>query len=213
MIDRKGFALLALGALLFAALLYAAMTYQILGWPSDTEAEPAIQPQFLIALYTIVFGLPYALYELTRRANILKVVFLLILIPAIHLGAIYAFLWWTAEGSALAPAIDEMGQEIAGPAVSPALIGGLLSGLVGSLLSFVLVALLGLRAASAGIVVFLAGLVLLTAWGGLGLWLLGDTPQPMDVVLKLFLPWQLIFAFFLSALLRPSPARGTAATV
>ena len=211
MINRTGFALLALGALLFSALLYAAMTYQILGWPADTEVEPGIDPRILIALYTIVFGLPYALYELTRRTNILKVLFLLVLIPAVHFGAIYVFLWWTAEGQAMAPAIDEMGNEIAGSA-SPALIGGLLAGFAGALVSFGLVALLGLRAASAGIVVFLAGLLLLTACGGLGLWLLGDTPGPLDLVLRLYLPWQLIFAFFLSALLRPSPARGTVAT-
>ena len=211
MINRTGFALLALGALLFSALLYAAMTYQILGWPADTAVEPGIDPRILIALYTIVFGLPYALYELTRRTNILKVLFLLVLIPAVHFGAIYVFLWWTAEGQAMAPAIDEMGNEIAGSA-SPALIGGLLAGFAGALVSFGLVALLGLRAASAGLVVFLAGLLLLTACGGLGLSLLGDTPRPMDLVLRLYLPWQLIFAFFLSAMLRPSPARGTVAT-
>ena len=212
MINRTSFALLALGALLFSALLYAAMTYHILGWPSDTELEPGLDPRILIALYTIAFGLPCALYELTRRTNILKFLFLLVLIPAIHFGAIYVFLWWTAEGQAMAPAIDEMGNEIAGSALSPALIGGLLAGFAGALVSFALVALLGLRAATAGLVVFLAGLVLLTAWGGVGLWLLGDTPRPLDLVLRLYLPWQLIFAFFLSALLRPSPPRATVAT-
>ena len=212
MINRTGFGLLALGALLFSALLYAAITYQILGWPSDSDADPAFSPQMLIALYTIVFGLPYALYELTRRTNILKILFLLVLIPAIHFGAMYVFLWWTAEGQALAPAVDEMGNEIAGSALSPALIGGLLAGFAGAAVSFAMVALLRLRAATAGVVAFLAGLLLLTAAGGLGLWLLGDTPEAKDVVLKLFLPWQLIFAFFLSALLRASPPRGTAAT-
>ena len=209
MINRTGFALLALGALLFAALLYAAMTYQILGWPSDTDAQG---PWLQIALYTIVFGLPYALYELVRGGSILKVVLLVLLIPAVHYGAILLFIWWTAEGQALVPAIDEMGQEIAGPAISPAVIAGLLSGFAGALVSFGLVAILGLRAATAGLVVFLAGLLLLTAWGGVGLWLLGDQPEPKDLVLKLYLPWQLIFAFFLSAMLRPSPARGTVAT-
>jgi hypothetical protein len=211
MINRMGFALLALGALLFSALLYAAITYQILGWPSDTESDPAFSPQALIALYTIVFGLPYALYELTRRANILKLLFLLVLIPAVHFGAIYAFIWWTAEGQALAPQIDEMGNEIAGSAMSPALIGGLLSGFAGAALSFMLILLLRLRAETAGLLVFLAGLLLLTAWGGIGLNMLGE-PEAKGVVLKLFLPWQLIFAFFLSALLRPSPPRGTVAT-
>lgn len=212
MINRTGFALLALGALLFSALLYCAITYQILGWPSDTEVDPAVSPQLLIALYTIVFGLPYALYELTRRTDILKFLFLLVLVPVIHFGAIYVFMWWTAEGQAMAPAIDEMGNQIAGSALSPALIGGLLAGFAGAAVSFALLALLGLRAAKAGVVVFVAGLLLLTAAGGLGLWLLGDQPEAKDVALKLFLPWQLIFAFFLSAMLRPSPARGTVAT-
>lgn len=211
MINRTSFALLALGALLFSALLYAAMTYHVLGWPADTEVEPGVDPRILIALYTIAFGLPCALHELTRRTNILKVIFLLVLIPAIHFGAIYVFLWWTAEGQAMAPAIDEMGNEIAGSALSPALVGGLLAGFAGALVSFALVVLLGLRAAAARPVVFLAGLLLLSAWGGLGLWLLGDTPEPKDLVIKLYLPWQLIFAFFLAALLRPSPKRGEAA--
>ena len=212
MINRTGFALLALGALLFSALLYSAITYQILGWPTDNDIDPALNPQILTALYTVVFGLPYALYELTRRTNILKLLFLLVLIPAIHYGALWVFMWWTAEGQALAPAFDEMGNEIAGSALSPALIGGLLSGFAGAAVSFVLLALLRLRARTAGPVVFLAGLLLLTISGGLGLWLLGDPPEAKNVVLRLFLPWQLIFAFFLSALLRPSPARGTVAT-
>ena len=82
MINRTSFALLALGALLFSALLYAAMTYHVLGWPADTEVEPGVDPRILIALYTIAFGLPCALHELTRRTNILKVIFLLVLIPA-----------------------------------------------------------------------------------------------------------------------------------
>lgn len=211
MINRTALGLFALGALLFSALFYVATTNSILGWSVNEMGEPAIDPQILIALYTIAFGLPYALYELTRRTNVLAILFLIVLVPAVHYAATWAFVWWTAEGQALAPSIDEMGNEIA-PAVSPALIGGLLAGFAGAAISFALLALLRLRAASAGPVVFLAGLLLLTAWGGAGLWLLGDTQEPKDVVLKLFLPWQLIFAFFLSALLRPSPPRGTVAT-
>ena len=211
MINRTGFALLALGALLFSALLYSAITYQILGWPADTDVDPAVNPQFLVALYTVVFGLPYAIYELTRRTNILKLLFLLVLIPAIHLGAIYAFMWWTAEGQALAPAVDEMGNEIAGSFFSPALLGGMLSGFAGAALSFALILLLRLRAERAGLLVFLAGLLLLTVWGGIGFNMIGE-PEAKGVVLKLFLPWQLIYAFFLSASLKPSPARGAVST-
>jgi hypothetical protein len=206
MINRTNFALLALGALLFSAVVYVAITYQILGWPSDTDTQPGIDPRILIALYTVAFGLPYALYELTRRTNLLAILFLVILVPAIHYGAIYLYLWWTAQGQDMAAADPAAGS------ANAVLIGGFLAGFAGAAVSFALVFILGLRSSKAGIVVLLAGLLLLTAWGGLGLKLLGDTPEPKDLVLKLFLPWQLIFAFFLSVLLRPSPKRGEVAT-
>jgi hypothetical protein len=206
MINRTNFALLALGAVLFSALLYVAMTYQILGWPSDTDVEPGIDPRKLVALYTIAFGLPYALFELTRKINPLAILFAVILVPLIHYGAIYLYQWWTAAGQDMASADPGAGSSNA------VLIGGLLAGFAGAAVSFALLFVLRLNAAKAGLVVVLAGLVLLAAWGGIGLKLLGDAPEPKDLVLKLFLPWQLIFAFFLSALLRPSPARGAAAT-
>ena len=205
MINRTNFALLALGALLFSAVLYVAMTYQILGWPSDTDLEPGIDPRILVALYTIAFGLPYALFELTRKTNPLAILFAVILIPAIHYGAMYLYLWWTATGQDMAAADPGAGSPNA------VLIGGLLAGFAGAAVSFALLFALRLNAAKANLVVILAGLVLLAAWGGIGLKLLGDTPDPKDLVLKLFLPWQLIFAFFLSALLRPSPKRGDVA--
>jgi hypothetical protein len=205
MINRTSFALLVLGALLFSALLYAAMTYQILGWPSDTDLEPGMDPRILVGLYTIVFGLPYALFELTRKTNFLAILFLIVLVPAIHYGAIQLYLWWTAAGQDLA-------GDAGGGNQNAVLIGGLLAGFAGAAVSFALLFLLGLRAATTSLVVYLAGLLLLTAWGGIGLKLLGDTPEPKDLVLKLFLPWQLIFAFFLSALLRPSLPRGSVAT-
>jgi hypothetical protein len=205
MINRTNFALLALGAVLFSAVLYVAMTYQILGWPSDTDLEPGIDPRILVALYTIAFGLPYALFELTRKTNPLAILFAVILIPAIHYGAMYLYLWWTAAGQDMAAADPAAGSPNA------VLIGGLLAGFAGAAVSFALLFVLRLNAAKANLVVLLAGLVLLAAWGGIGLKLLGDTPEPKDLVLKLFLPWQLIFAFFLSALLRPSPKRGEVA--
>jgi hypothetical protein len=39
-----------------------------------------------------------------------------------------------------------------------------------------------------------------------------ENPSALSFILPIFLPWQLIFGFFLSALLRPSPPRGTVAT-
>jgi hypothetical protein len=201
MINRAGLGLLVLGALLFAAVFYAATTYNILGWSSDAgvgESE-GLAPPILVALYTIAFGLPYALYELTRKTNVLAILFLLVLIPAAHYGAMYAFLWYTGQGEA----------------TDGLLIAGFLAGFAGAALSFLALFILGLRASTAGVAVFGAGLLLLTGWGGLGMKLLNlesETPNAFTYLLPIFLPWQLIFAFFLSALLKPSPKRGVATT-
>ena len=207
MINRTGLGLFALGALLFAALFYVATTYNILGWSVNDMGEPVIDPTLLVALYTIVFGLPYALFELTRRTNWLVLIFVLILIPAAHYGAMNAFLWLSSKGVE--------GGEGGMLATTPALLPGLLAGFAGSALSFLVLVLLGLRAAKAGPAVFLGGLVLLTAWGGVSMLLLNtnqENPSALSFILPIFLPWQLIFGFFLSALLRPSPPRGTVAT-
>ncbi len=205
MINRSGFAAFVLGALLFAALFHFAATYSILGWSVNEMGEPAMEPTMIVALYTIVFGLPYVLLELTRRTNWLAVLFLLILVPAAHYGAMNAFLWLSAQGVE--------GAE-GGLAATPGLLPGLLAGFAGAALSFLALFLLGLRAAKAGPAVFLAGLVLLTAWGGISMLLLNPNPEnptALNFILPIFLPWQLIFGFFLSALLRPSPKRGEVA--
>jgi hypothetical protein len=197
MINRTALALLALGALLFSAIFYLATTQNVLGWTQDGgDGTGLLTPPMLIALYTIAFGLPYALYELTRRTNWLAILYVLIVIPAVHYGAMYAFLWYTGQG------------ENVGTVENAALYGGFLAGFAGALLSFLLLFLFGLRSATAGVAVFFAGLLLLTAWGGLAFKLLPDAPETKDIVLKLYLPWQIIFAFFLSALLRASPRRG-----
>ncbi len=204
MINRTALGLFALGALLFAALFYAATTYSILGWSVNDMGEPALDPAILVALYTIAFGLPYAAYELTRRTNWLAILFVLILIPAVHYGAIAAFLWLGSSGAEVA----ETG--VAAPWPLPGL-----AGFVGSALSFLALFVLGLRSARAGVVVFLAGIVLLTAWGGISMLLLNtdaENPTALNYILPIFLPWQLIFGFFLSVLLKPSPKRGEVAT-
>ena len=205
MINRTALALLALGALLFAGLFYVATTYSILGWAVNDMGEPVIAPTLIVALYTIAFGLPYALFELTRRTNWLAIAFLLILIPAAHFAAMNAFLWLAASGE---------GAE-SGLGATPGLLPGLLAGFAGSALSFLALFLLGLRSTRANIFVFLAGIVLLTAWGGASMLILNpdpESPTALSFILPIFLPWQLIFAFFLSALLRPSPKRGEVAT-
>ena len=55
MINRTGLGLFALGALLFSALFYVATTYSILGWSVNDMGEPALDPNLLVALYTIAF--------------------------------------------------------------------------------------------------------------------------------------------------------------
>jgi len=193
MINRSGFAAFVLGALLFAGVFYLASTKNILGWGDESASDPRL----LISLYTIAFGLPYAILELTRRPNALAILYVIILIPAAHFAAMTAFLAW----------IGEM-QEVSNP-----LLTGAIAGFTGAALSFLVLFILGLRAATAGIAVFLAGLVLLTGWGALGVKLLPEQPESiLDFIIRLYLPWQIIFGFFLSALLRPSPPRGTVAT-
>jgi hypothetical protein len=39
-----------------------------------------------------------------------------------------------------------------------------------------------------------------------------ENPGALSFILPIFLPWQLIFGFFLSVLLQPSPKRGEVAT-
>jgi hypothetical protein len=207
MINRTGLGLFALGALLFAALFYVATTYSMLGWSVNDMGEPTIEPTLLVALYTIVFGLPYALYELTRRTNWLALLFLLIVVPAVHYGAMSAYLWLASTGVE--------GGDGGAVAATPGLLPGLLAGFAGAAVSFLVLFLLGLRAAKAGPAVFLGGLVLLTAWGGVSMLLLNpdpENPSALSFILPIFLPWQLIFGFFLSALLGPSPGRGEVAT-
>lgn len=207
MINRTGLGLFALGALLFAALFYVATTYSILGWSVNDMGEPALDPNLLVALYTIAFGLPYALYELTRRTNWLAILFLVILVPAIHWGAMAAYLWLAAKG------VD--GDSGGALATTAGLLPGLLAGFVGSAISFLALFALGLRSAKAGPLVFIAGIVLLTGWGGISMLLLNpdpENPTALSFILPIFLPWQLIFGFFLSVLLRPSPKRGEVAT-
>ena len=207
MINRAGLGLFVLGALLFSALFYVASTNGILGWSVNDMGEPTIEPTLLVALYTIAFGLPYALFELTRRTNWLALLFLLILVPAAHYGAMNAYLLLTATGAE--------GGDGGAFAATPGLLPGLLAGFAGSAISFLVLFVLGLRAAKAGPAVFLAGVVLLTAWGGISMLLLNpdmENPSALSFILPIFLPWQLIFGFFLSALLRPSPPRGAVAT-
>ena len=192
MINRTGFGLLALGAVLFSAFLYLVVNNNIFGL-AESELDPAIQ----LGLCTLLFVLPYVLWELTRRANLLTLFYLVVLVPAAHFVAAYVAAW-----------VQTFGEE----EPVPQYMVGLAGGAAGAALALILLFVLGLRKAGSGPAVFLAAFVLLAAVGAGGAHFAAEHYEdPSALIYWLFLPWQLVFAFFLSALLRPSPARGTLA--
>jgi hypothetical protein len=212
--DRNGFWLLAAGALLFAAAFLIA--YQGLGL-GETEA---LDPPMMLGLCTIVFGLPYAAREvLMRRTNWLLVGFLLLVIPLFHFGAAYVFTLVStqvqeaavqaAEAAAMATDPAEMMQPAAEGATSSKMLIGLAAGLAGALPLLLAGLLPWLRAPTARPWLVLAGLVALAWWGGISV-RLADIENPYDVAATIFLPWQVLLAWFLSLLLRPSPPKEAA---
>ena len=180
--QKVAFGLFILGALLFAAAVAAPF------WSDDIDGKAF--------LCMILFGLPYVLRALARRTNWLAVLYLVLLVPAFFVAAWIAALytWGAMNGGSLVPPSGAM------------LVAGLAGGLVGSVLSFLALFLPGLRVAGARPALMIAGIALLTALGGVGLEM-ADTGAAWSQVLWLFLPWQIVFGYFLSRLLRPSPAK------
>ncbi|HVQ08224.1 MAG TPA: hypothetical protein VMS43_07290 [Allosphingosinicella sp.] len=212
--DRNGFWLLAAGALLFAAVFLFA--YQWLGL-GETEA---LDPPVLLGLCTIVFGLPYAAREvLARRTNWLLVGFLILLVPLFHALAAYVFTYVStqvqeaaaraAEAAAMATDPADMMQPAAEGATASKMFIGLAAGLAGALPLLLAGLLPWLRAPGTRLWPVLAGLVALAWWGGISV-RLADIENSWDVAATIFLPWQVLFAFMLAHLLRPSPPKGPA---
>jgi len=182
--QKVAFGLFVLGALLFAAAVAAPF------WSDDDKA----------LLCMILFGLPYVLRALTRRTNWLAVLYLVLLIPAFYFAA------WMA-------AVYAWAAMLGGSLISPPrsmLVAGLAGGFAGSTLSLLALLLPGLRADSARWALRIAGIALLTGLGGVGL-AMADPGKAWHLVLWLFLPWQIAFAYFLSRLLKPSPPKGAPA--
>lgn len=212
--DRNGFWLLAAGALLFAATFLIA--YQWLGL-GETEA---LDPPMLLGLCTVVFGLPYAAREvLARRTNWLLVGFLILVIPLFHFAAAYVFTYVStqvqeaaaqaAEAAAMAADPADMMQPSTEGATTSKMLIGLAAGLAGALPLLLAGLLPWLRAPGARLWTVLAGLLALSWWGGMGI-RLTNIEDAYDLVVTVFLPWQVLLAFFLSQLLRASPPKAAA---
>jgi len=210
--DRNGFWLLAAGALAFAAAFLLATE-----WLNLDETE-ALDPPVLLGLCTVFFGLPYAAREvLARKTNWVLVAFLILLIPLFHFLATYVFTYAStqveeaavraAEAAASATDPAEMMQPAAEGATTSKMFIGLAAGFAGAVGPLLLVGLLPwLRAAGVRPWPFVAGLLALTWWGAMGL-RLADVESAHDLVVTLFLPWQMLLAFILAHLLRASPGK------
>lgn len=187
MSGKIAFGLFVLGALLFAA----AITSPFAG---NLDVDYRTWP------FITLFGLPYVLREFTRRINWLVILYLILLVPACYFAAQTAAIsvWSLTNGGSVTNT----------PGVT--LPAGLAGGLVGSALSFLALRLPGLRADDEPPVPTGAGIGVLTVLGGLGL-ALADMEATWSMVLWLFLPWQIVFAYFLSQLLKPSPPRSAPA--
>ncbi|MEA3015265.1 MAG: hypothetical protein QOD42_3810 [Sphingomonadales bacterium] len=212
--DRNGFWLLAAGALLFAVGFLLGLE-----WLKLDEKLAWLEPPVLVALCTILFGIPYVLREFWRQTNWALVAYLLILIPLFHFLAADTLLYVSnalseAAGqiAAQAAAAAEMGEAVQVPPDPAAIIhlgAGLMAGFVGAIGPLLAVGLLRwLRRPGASPLLFIAALLTLTWWSGLGMRLVGeDAYDAVTLIALVFLPWQILLAFFLSHLLRASPPK------
>jgi hypothetical protein len=192
--DRDGFWLLALGALAFTTAFILGNKYLIHG-----DQQPPLDPPTLIALCTLLFGLPYAIRELMRKTNLLLLAYLLVVIPVAHAVATLAATWASSQ---------EWDAELGLPV--PPLLVGLAGGFAGAFLCVLPLFLPRLRAADARPAMFAAALVALAWWGGMGGKLV-DSSSAYEMAALVYFPWQIILACFLSRLIRASPPKDAAA--
>ena len=101
---------------------------------------------------------------------------------------------------------DMMQPSTEGATTSKMLIG-LAAGLAGALPLLLAGLLPWLRAPGAPPLAVLAGLLALSWWGGMGM-RLTNIEDAYDLAVTVFLPWQMLLAFFLSQLLEGLPAEG-----
>ena len=179
--QMRAFALFVLGAVLFVAAL-----------ETEAFARPVTGVD-RVMLCSAFFGLPYLLWEFTRRINWLVVLYLVALI------SIYFYLAYLA-----AAAVAE--QMNAANAAIPA---GVAGGLVGGALCLFTLTLGSLAGPGGTTRNALLGTATLAVLGGLGAFLAsGGEVSP---TWALFLPWQLALGWFIARMMRISPRRGEAA--
>jgi hypothetical protein len=171
--QMRAFALFVLGAVLYVVVLEA-----------DWFARN-LDPANRMMLCSAFFGLPYLLWEFTRKINWWVVLYLAVLIS---LYFSLADLASTAVGAQM----NESNRAI------PA---GVAGGLVGGALSLFTLKLGGL-----------AGTAVLAVLGGLGAALAeAGVGGELSAALCLYLPWQIALGWFISRMMRISPKRGEAA--
>jgi hypothetical protein len=177
------FILLVLGAIACCAALHLYFTQETPPW---NRASALI----------VLFGLPYVLRELGRCTNWMLVLYFVLLVPAFHYAAMMA----TIKGADVMPG----GADVA------MLLVGSVGGLVGAGLSLLALWLPGLRVHGNHSRAMLAviALAVLTFLAGLSFTLL--LAHFDSLAYTLYLPWQIVFAFFLSRLLPSSPPRRAA---
>jgi hypothetical protein len=215
--DRNGFWLLAAGALLFAAAFLLGNQWLHLGDSAGSN------PPLLLGLCTIAFGLPYIAREvLMRRTNWWLVGLLLIVVPLFHGLAAYVFTYVStqvadaaaqaAEAAATATDPSAMMAPAAEGSTTPQMFIGLAAGAAGAIGPLLLTCLLPrLRAPGFSHWACVGSLVALAWWGAMGV-RLASVESAYDLVVTLFLPWQVLLAFILAHLLKASPRKDAAAT-
>lgn len=215
--DRNGFWLLAAGALVFAAGFLLATE-----WLNLDDAQGGLEPPVLLALCTILFGLPYAARELLgRKTNWLLIAFLLILIPVFQYAAANVFVYVSSQTAEAAARMAESAAQAADPtemaeaappgATTSAMFIGLAAGFAGAIGPLLALALLPwLRAPGADPRLFAAAALALAWVAAMGV-RLTNVESAYDLVVTVFLPWQILLACFLSRLIKASPPKDAAA--
>lgn len=182
--QMRAFALFVLGAVLCVVAI-----------ETQAFARPVTGPNRAL-LCAAFFGLPYLLWEFTRKINWWVVLYLAVLVPLV-----YYYLAYLA-GSTVWAQMNESNAAV------PA---GVAGGLVGGALSLFTLKLGGL-AGAATTRNALVGTAVLAVLGGVGAALAeAQVCGEYSLSLCLFLPWQIALGWFIAAMMRISPKRGEAA--
>lgn len=178
--QMRAFALFVLGALLFVFALEGDWFLR------------GFDPSNRMMACSALFGLPYLLWEFTRKINWWVVLYLAVLVP----------LYFSIADMAAVTVGEQMNES------NRAIPAGVAGGLVGGALALFTLLLGGLRGAGATTRNALIGTAVLTVIGGLGAWLASEGIGGEFSAALLFLPWQIALGWFISTMMRLSPARG-----